>query len=30
LEEGETVFGSHTARQQREQEARETELYEQI
>jgi len=30
LEEGETVFGSHTAGQQREQKAREAELYEQI
>lgn len=30
LEEGPPVFGSHTARQQREQEAREAELYEQI
>lgn len=30
LEEGATVFGSHTARQEREQEDREAELYEQI
>ena len=30
LEEGVTVFGSHTARQQREQAATEAELYEQI
>jgi len=30
LEEGATVYGSHTARQQREQAAREAELYEQI
>ena len=30
LEEGVTVFGSHTARQQRQQAAKETELYEQI
>ena len=30
LEEGATVFGSHTARQQREQAAKEAELYEQI
>lgn len=30
LEEGPTVFGSHTARQEREREAREAELYEQI
>jgi transposase-like protein len=30
LEEGATVFGSHTARQQREQTTREAELYEQI
>jgi putative transposase len=30
LEEGATLFGSHTARQQREQEAKEAELYEQI
>ena len=30
LEEGSTVFGSHTAGQQREQEAREAKLYEQI
>jgi hypothetical protein len=30
LEEGPSVFGSHTARQEREREAREAELYEQI
>lgn len=30
LEEGPTVFGSHTARQERERETREAELYEQI
>jgi len=30
LEEGSTVFGSHTARQERERETREAELYEQI
>jgi transposase-like protein len=30
LEKGATVFGSHTARQQREQAAKEAELYEQI
>jgi len=30
LEEGVTIFGSHTARQQRQQAAREAELYEQI
>lgn len=30
LEEGVTIFGSHTARQQREQAAKEAELYEQI
>lgn len=30
LEEGATVFGSHTARQEREQATREAELYEQI
>jgi len=30
LEEGATVFGSHTARQQREQATKEAELYEQI
>jgi putative transposase len=30
LEEGPTVFGKHTARQERERETREAELYEQI
>jgi putative transposase len=30
LEEGVTIFGSHTARQQRQQAAKEAELYEQI